>query len=116
MVVEKENLIPYEAPIPVEDFMIFRQQDTSKGYQLVKNTEVLNLHYPNIYSFDTEYVLPGDRYRVYYFYREETDLKYTVLFDFYFRFLVLTFSQYESLEEIMDLIYRGEIENSYSPE
>lgn len=115
MVVEKENLIPYEAPIPVEDFMIFRQQDTSKGYQLVKNTEVLNLHYPNIYTFDTEYVLPGDRYRVYYFYREETDLRYTVLFDFYFRFLILTFSQYDSLEEIMDLIYRGEIENSYTP-
>ena len=116
MLIEKDRLTPYPSPIPVEDFMIFRQQDIEKGYQLVKNTEVLNLHYPNIYSFDTEYVQTGDRYKIYYFYKDQPDLKYTVLFDFYFRFLLIAFSTYESLEEIMDLIYRDEIENHYTDE
>ena len=116
MVIEKEPLVPYECPIAVENFMLFRLQNNSKGYQLVKNTEVLNLHYPNIYSFDGEYVEKGDKYRVYYFYKEETDLKYTVLFDFYFRFLMATFSMYDSIEEILDRIYRNEFENTYTDE
>lgn len=112
-IVQKENLVPYEVPIPTEDFLIFRQRWADKEYQIVKNNETIDLHYPNMYTFNSDNVEVGDRYRIFYFYKEELDLRYTVLFDFYFRFLAIAFSMYDSLEEIMDLIYRDEIEHSY---
>lgn len=114
MVIEKETLVPYECPIAPENFIIFREKYNKEGYQIIKNNTVVNIHYPNIYSFNTETLEVGDRIRVYYFYKEELDLKYTVLFDFYFRFLMLTFNTYRSFEEIVDRIYRNEISHRYN--
>lgn len=116
LVIESDKLIPYDSPIPLEDLMIFRKEDDTSGYKLVKNNEILKLHYPNIYSFNEDNVSVGETYKVYYFYSEQPDLKYTILFDFYFRFLLTEFPTYLNLEEVMNAIYRDELNHSYSVE
>lgn len=111
MVVQKDELVPYEMPIPVEDFMIFKKSSTEDGYKLVKNTEMLNMYYPNIYAFKDSEASTGDSYKVYYFYYDGDNYKYTVLFDFYYRFLLDAFAGY-SFEAIIDGIYNDKFDYS----
>jgi len=112
MVVQEDEFVPYKMPIPVEDFIIFRKQPDEEGYILVKNTDILELHYPNIYFIKDEERQVGTKYKIYYFYYNNYDLKYTVLFDFYFRFLINTFSHVGSFEAILDGIYKDTIDYS----
>ena len=116
IVPQKSELLPYEMPIPVENFMIFKTSELIDGYQLVKNTQTLDLHYPNIYTFKEDALDEGETFKVFYFYHTAEDLKYTVLFDFYYHYLTIAFSDY-SLEEIIDKIYNGTMDLSrYVPE
>lgn len=112
MVLQEEEMKPYMMPIPTEDFIIFKKEADFPNYKLVKNNENVKLHYPNIYNICDENCKPGDSYKIFYFYYNAEDLKYTVLFDFYFTFLVGCFSEYDSIEEILDLIYNEKMDYS----
>lgn len=90
MVVQESELVPYKTPIPVENFMVFKK--SSDGYILEKNADMLSMHYPNIYLLKDKNMQVGDEYQIFYFYNNAYDLKYTVLFDFYFRFLYEKFA------------------------
>lgn len=103
LVVQQDELLPYKSPIPVENFMVFKKSENS-GYSLQKNTEMLDMYYPNIYRIKDETLKSGDVYDVYYFYYDFTELKYTVLFDFYYSFLIHLYDT-KSIEEIMNDIY-----------
>ena len=111
MVIQQDEMVPYKTPIPVENFMIFEKGPLDVGYTIVKNTDILELHYPNIYTFKDEMYKNGYTYKIFYFYHHADDLKYTVLFNFYFKFLSNTFKYYP-LEEIIDKIYRDELDYS----
>lgn len=113
LVVQQSELVPYKTPVPVENFMVFKKRKGSGKYILEKNSKMLQLHYPNIYSFKDENIEQGDEYQVFYFYHNAYDLEYTVLFDFYYRYLVDKFSeQTKSLEEVINDIYYGREEYS----
>ena len=105
-VIESSNLVPYKTPIPIENFMVFKKSasNADAGYILQKNTDMLYLHYPNIYTWKDGNINNGDSYEVFYFYHNFEDVKYTVLFDFYFEFLLDTFSG-KNLEEVINKIY-----------
>ena len=104
MVIQSEEMVPYKTPIPVEDFMVFKKSSIQDGYVLEKNTEMLEMHYPNIYRIKDESMQEGDTYKIYYYYYNTYDLQYTVLFDFYFKFLVDMFKE-EKIEKILNDIY-----------
>lgn len=103
-VMEESPSVPFKSPIPVQDFMVFKTDVEKDTKLLVKNTETLEVHYPNIYRIIDPEMKPGDKYEVYYFYHREEDLQYTVLFDFYFMFLLNKFEGL-SLEKIINDIY-----------
>lgn len=108
-VIQQDELVPYKTPIPVENLMVFKSRD---GYtHLEKNTEMMELHYPNIYILKDEDMQPDDKYEVFFYYHNADDLQYTVLFDFYFTYLSKTFAGY-LLEEIINNIYYGKFDYS----
>mgnify|MGYP004650773113 CR=1 FL=1 len=104
LVLEQSKNVPYEAPVPVEDFMILKRDSKSSGWRLEKNTDTLQMYYPNIYRIKDKSMVDGNQYVLYYFYFPTPDLQYTVLFDFYFKFLLDTFTN-KSMEEIINDIY-----------
>ncbi len=104
LVLEQSKDTPYEAPIPVEDFIIFRRESSTSGWYLEKNVNMLEMHYPNIYRLNDVNAVENNEYKFYYFYYPTPDLQYTVLFDFYFRFLLDIFQE-KSMEEILNDIY-----------
>ena len=103
-VLEENKNVPYKSPIPVENFMVFKINKETSGWYLEKNTEMLEMHYPNIYRIKDSDMTEGDTYSIFYFYYNNPDLEYTVLFDFYFKFLLDIFND-KSLEEIINNIY-----------
>ena len=116
LVLEEEKGIPYKSPIPVENFMVFKRDDINSDITLIKNTEALSLHYPNIYRIDDKEISNNNVYEIFYFYHEMSDYKYTVMFDFYFKFLSVKFSD-KSLEEILNDIYFNRADlSSYTQE
>lgn len=104
MVLEQSKNVPYKSPIPEENFMVFKINKETSGWYLEKNTDMIEHHYPNIYRIKDDELVSGDEYRIFYFYYNNPDLQYTVLFDFYFKFLLDIFS-YGSLEEVINNIY-----------
>lgn len=117
MVIQREELVPYEMPIPVEDFFILKKDRNTEETHVVKNTDTLTMYYPNIYRITDSSMRNGDEYTVFYFYYDAGDtLKYTPLHEFYFMFLLDTFKG-KCLEEIIDLIYRDEMKyDMFTPE
>lgn len=116
MVIQSEEMVPYKTPIPVENFMIFKQKSDNSGYILEKNTEMLDLHYPNIYRLKDSSMESGDMYKVYYYYHNAYDLEYTVLFDFYYKFLTDVFQNQKIEKIINDIYYNREDLSGYSDE
>lgn len=113
LVVQEDEMVPYKMPIPVEDFMVFKKSSSGNGGYVVKsNTDMLELHYPNIYRVCDEEMQAGDEYDIYYFYYNNRDLQYTVLFDFYFRFLTDYLYKGRKLEEIINDIYYDKVDLS----
>lgn len=110
LVVQENEMLPYKTPIPVENFMIFKNSiNNEKGFLLEKNTEMIEMYYPNIYKIKDTSLVSGDEYDIYYFYYNSTDLKYTVLFDFYYKFLINKFNN-EPLEKIINDIYYNRVD------
>lgn len=107
LVLEREDMVPFEMPVPIENIMVMKQKNNDKDFKIVKNTDVLELHYPNIYHIKDPERQEGDRYRIFYFYYEGYDLTYTPLFNFYNQYLKIIFTG--SLEEIYDKIFRNKM-------
>ena len=111
-VLQRDECVPYAMPIPVENLMVIRKRDDTLTY--VKNTETVELYYPNIYRIKDADRKDGDIYYIYYFYKYAESLQYTPMYDFYYDFLKIHFKN-ELLEKIIDEIYRGVIDyESYS--
>lgn len=104
-ILEEENLKPYAMPIPVENLMIFKEDGKTGNGSLIKNTDSVKMYYPNIYQIVDEEMKPGDIYRIYYFYYNGYDLKYTPVHHFYYQFLDDIFK--EPMEKIINDIYWG---------
>lgn len=110
LVVQEDEMVPYKSPIPVENFMVFKKSQGT-GFTLKKNTEMIEMYYPNIYRIKDKDMVAGDVYDIYYFYYDEPDLKYTVLFDFYYTFLV-HLCETKSIENIINDIYYNRLDLS----
>ena len=113
MVIEESERQPYACPIPVENFMIFKMDNDSSGWVLQQNVDILDMYYPNIYIINEDNMSEGDQYKIYYFYNKVPDLKYTCLFDFYFKFLSDIFED-KSMEEIINDVYYDRYEYGYT--
>ena len=115
-VVQRDEMLPYECPVPVNNFMIFKKGVNDDNWHLEKNNRMISLHYPNIYEVIDEEREEGDQYKIYYYYYNEIDFKYTVLFDFYFIFLLETFLDYSEsniyyeLRDLYDKTIQNDIE------
>lgn len=114
LVLEDKHGIPYKSPIPVENCIVMKRKGES-GWFLEKNTDCLEMHYPNIYRIKDERMDVNDEYHIYYFYYENADLQYTVLFDFYFKFLMDIFPTM-SMEKIINDIYYNKADLSFYTE
>lgn len=108
IIIQKDEFDPYELPIPVENCMIFKKNSGDDSFHLEKNTDILELHYPNIYVIVDKNIKSGDEYRVFYFYHPMIDFRYTPIHEFYYRFLSIHFG--ERIEYILNRIYRDEID------
>ena len=97
---------PYQMPVPVENLMVFHQKIHDDGfiddYTMCKNTEAVELYYPNIYRVVDKNRNNHDRYKIYYFYKEGDSLLYTNLFDFYVNYLRnILYKEYDKKLEII---------------
>ena len=106
-VLEESPNIPYSSPIPVENFMVFKKKKDEDEYIPMHNVEMTALHYPNIYQIIDKDMEHGDKYKLYYFYYEVPELKYSVDFDYYFNFIYEKFKDEigNSMEQIINAIY-----------
>lgn len=111
VVLEKNSLTlnstPYDMPIPIENCIIMKQQHGKSGYELIHNSDSIELFYPNIYHIIDDHK-KGDKYKLFYFYHEGYNLKYTCIHDFYFYYLKNKFKT-STFASIIDLIYRNKI-------
>lgn len=104
MVLQQDEYLPYEQPVPIENFMVFKRDADKEGRILQRNTDMIELHYPNIYRIKDSTMKSGDSYDVYYFYHKDDSMKYTCLFDFYYYFLRDVFPSFK-LEKLLNDIY-----------
>lgn len=94
-------------PIPEENVLVFKSVYNGTmvdHYEPVYQCGV-NLYYPNIYQIDDPNQKIVDRYRVYFFYKDLNDIKYTPLFDFYWKYLRSRFKDRYTMEEVLNKIY-----------
>ena len=104
-ILQRDECVPYAMPIPVENLMILKRRNGDLTY--VKNTDAVELFYPNIYRIKDVDRRDGDIYYIYYFYHYAESLKYTPTHhDFYYEFLKIHFNN-EPIEKIVDNIYYG---------
>ena len=111
-VIEKSSGVPYNMPIPVENFMVFKTLKNTGKSIVAKNVDTLEMHYPNIYHINDKSSI-GDKYRLFYFYDPNDQLKYTSITDYYFHYIENKLSNYGNLESIINKVY---YENLVSPE
>lgn len=106
-IIQREECVPYAMPIPVENLIVIKERDGIISY--VKNTDTVELFYPNIYRIKDTDRQEGDIYRIFYFYKYADSLKYdTIHHDFYYDFLKIHFNN-ELIEKIVDNIYHGKL-------
>lgn len=108
--IPSENQVPFKMPIPEDKFLITKRlllTDDPKGpyeYQPVFGVDI-TMYYPNFYQItdpDMEYT---DLYRVYFFYKKESGMKYTPLCAYYAEYLRLHYNYKYTLEEILNMVY-----------
>lgn len=118
IVLEEENMKPYAMPIPVENFLVMKKDiDGDGGYKIIKNDLSIEMYYPNIYRICDSEMKDGDEYKIYYFYYNGYDLRYTPVHEFYFMYLSNLFGDRVPIEEIIDKVYRNKIDFSgFTPE
>lgn len=107
---QKEEMIPFNMPIPVENLMVWKKQIEEDNFRLVKNTDMVKLHYPNIYELNSEKIKEFDAYDIFFFYHEMEDYKYTPIHEFYYRFLVNRFK--EPIELVLNKIWKDKYDMS----
>lgn len=126
-VIQKSEGVLYNAPVPVENLLIFKNNmrnvsdRNNESIRIIKNTDNVELHYPNIYQITDEYVSENTTYDLYYFYRDEfKELKYTNIFEFFYDFIKIYFLNHEYITEnncsfhnIFNLLYK---DNNYDIE
>lgn len=84
----------YNQPIPIENFMIYKanyninDDGRLSSFSLIKNTEILKLHYPNIYEINC-YNSEQNRFYVVYFYSTsvENSRKYENEYKFFYDYI-----------------------------
>lgn len=108
-ILEKSDMEPYEMPIPNTNCIIMKKSVGENDY-IFLNNNCITRYYPNIYHISDEVIQTGDIYKVFYFYYTGYDLHYTVIHDFYFKYLKNKFNL--PFEEIIDKIYRNQMDYS----
>lgn len=108
-ILEKSDMEPYEMPIPNTNCIIMKKSVDEDGFKFLNNN-CINRYYPNIYRINDDNKQNGDIYKVFYFYYTGYDLHYTVIHDFYFKYLKNKFKL--PFEEIIDKIYRNQMDYS----
>lgn len=84
----------YNQPIPIENFMVYKanyNEETDgrlSSFGLIKNTEILKLHYPNIYEINC-YNSEKNRFYIVYFYNNltENSHKYENEYKFFYDYI-----------------------------
>jgi hypothetical protein len=99
------NVLPM--PVPEDKFFIFKAvyDGTTVGYYEPSYETTVTLYYPNIYRISDINLAADSRYRVYYFYEEMSDIRYTPLFDFYWEYMKYHYDNKLSIEEIINTVY-----------
>lgn len=91
---------PYTMPIPSKNIIVSKRMENA--YYPMFGVTVKD-YYPNMYQIIDSDMTEDDNYRIYYFYYEDRDRKYTPLHDFYYDYLK---NHYEkSIEEIINMVY-----------
>lgn len=93
----------FNQPVPIENFMVIKSiyTQTTSGYvynpTIVKNTDYIKLHYPNIYEIIDDEPSIANRYYIIYFYDENAkpSRRYTNEYDFFYKYL---YSKWNSTE------------------
>lgn len=106
-VLQRAENQPYAMPVPVENFMIYKRSVDTGKYTLLKNTDTVELHYPNIYKIIDKDRKEGDLYRVFYFYQYGDFLKYRYIFSYFYTFLKIRYKDETPIEKIIDTMYHG---------
>lgn len=96
----------YAMPIPRENFIVIKKSKSAGEFKLMKNTDSLCLYYPNIYKIVDSEMETGDKYYLYYFYKDATTLKYTNMYDFFNKYLSVKWDN-KSYEEIYSRLLNG---------
>ena len=112
-IIQQDEAVQYDMPIPTENLMIFRINNsdiepngTYRTWNLISNMNA-TINYANIYKVIDE-IEVGDSIRVYYFYEEGYDLSYEYMYNFYFRYLYHKFGG--SIESIINALYFKDID------
>lgn len=101
----KKDDEPFSMPIHPSNIIIFKSLTTDTGleYRAPVYQCGTTIHYPNMYRIKDDTLTKTDSYKVYYFYREEDDKKYTPLFNFYHDFLAKKYDI--TFEAALNLVY-----------
>lgn len=98
---------PYLMPIPESNFIIMKsdygQSSSIESYKVSYGNSV-KMYYPNMYQITGDLNIT-DRFKVYFVYKDEVDIQYTPLFDFYWDYLKNHFMNVYGLEELINLMY-----------
>lgn len=102
---DKQNN-PYKMPIPEDNFLIFKEvvDEDSSQYRPEYNIGI-KMYYPNLYQIADSSMVGDQKYRVYYFYKEEPTIQYTALSDFYLYYLQLHYNYRYGIEELINMVY-----------
>lgn len=108
--VPTENQEPYKMPIPEDKILIMKKtpatEDPKGPYEYLPVYGAgVEMHYPNFYQLTDPNMDYGDLYRVYYFYKKESGMKYTPLCAYYAEYLKLHYNYKFTLEEILNMVY-----------
>lgn len=90
VVLEQDNLVPYNMPIPIENLMLFKRKDEEQEFSLCNKFlngsseyPMIERHYPNIYRVTDDEMKVNDAYRLFYFYESEYKYEEYSLEDLY---------------------------------
>lgn len=111
MVIEREDCVPYNMPIPTENMLVIKRiadGGTYNGEYETFEGAGTEIHYPNMYTIVDPNMKEGDMYRVFYFYKLGYDLHYTPKFSFYYRYLKRRMNK-QTLEEAVNKVYLQDI-------
>ena len=105
-----EDQKPYKMPIPEDKILVMKKISSTDDpvgpyeYQPAFEAGVM-MYYPNLYQITDNSMEYRDLYRVYYFYRDDSDMVYTPLCAYYAEYLKLHYNYKFTLEEIINMVY-----------